>query len=95
LASPWRSSVTPWASQAPKALPGSAGEGDVDGVLGQAGMTVAARDLADSIAPMVAVGVVHARRELDRDDAFERRPRLGDELLVEHGFELVVCVSQL
>src|SRR4029077_436925 len=73
-----------------KALPGSAAERRPDRVLRQAGMAVAARDLARQHRPDSAMDVPDRPLDAPRFAPLDRRLRLGDQLVVERLVEMVL-----
>src|SRR5262249_6427335 len=79
-------------SPRPETLAGGPRQGGRNGVVGKPGIAVAARNLAGEHGADSAVGVVDLRFDLDRAAAFQCRPGLGDELLVEYSVELVVLL---
>ena len=77
-----------------EALPGSAVEPRPDRVLGQPGMAVALGDLARQHRADGAVDVADRLFDAHRLALFERRLRLGDQLVVERLVETVVLPSR-
>src|SRR5204863_5979485 len=75
---------------APKALPGIAAERRPDCVLRQTGMAVAARNLARQHRSDRAMDIPDRMLDADRLAPLKRRLRLGDQLVVERLFEMVL-----
>ena len=73
-----------------KALPGGAGELDVDGVRAQAGMVVALGDHAGEHGAGGAVGVADGRFDAHRPAVLDRVLRLRDQAAVENVVDLVI-----
>ena len=73
-----------------EALPGRAGEGDVDGAVGQAGAAVAAGHLGPEQGADRPVDVADRHGDLDRDGVVEGRPAGLDQGAVEGPVQAVV-----
>ena len=76
-----------------KALAGGTLKLDLDGVIRQAGMTIAAGDLIRKHGANGAIDVAHRRFDHDLLPLFKRRLRLGDQLMIKRPRKAVILPS--